>query len=477
MVLRYDPANGAEFWRAISHLPGYPLGEEIPLRLMVFESDALYRMPEYLESLGVSPEQQLFLVMDQTPMLRGEDSLKPLMIQILRNAGFEVLIEELEPDSFGQVHTEMSRIESVKSRIEPGMGVISLGSGVVTDITKHACHLFDQENNSQIPYMAYQTANSVSAYTSNMAPVFVHGVKRTLPSRYPNGLVCDLETLRDAPREMTVAGVGDMLAIFTSLPDWYLANQLGMDDSYSELPRQLIGPLDTILEKSIESIRVPEVDGMETLAKLISLGGLVMSLSHATTPLSGYEHVISHVLDMINEKRNSALAQHGSQVAMATILACQAYEDFLENFNPSNLDMNSIYPTSERMENKITDTFLKIDPSGKAGRECWSDYQFKLNLWTKNNQKIREFLNDWDLIRKNLRKLTISANALIGILERIDAPVSFQDLGVDISDEDVQFAFLNSPLMRKRLTLGDVLIYFGWDRERLWEEFLAKNWI
>jgi hypothetical protein len=33
----------------------------------------------------------------------------------------------------------------------------------------------------------------------------------------------------------------------------------------------------------------------------------------------------------------------------------------------------------------------------------------------------------------------------------------------------VRFAFLNAPLMRKRLTLGDLLIFFNWDRPALWE--------
>lgn len=68
-----------------------------------------------------------------------------------------------------------------------------------------------------------------------MSPTFVDGVKRTLNSRYPDALICDLETLRDAPTEMTVGGVGDMLAVFVSFPDWLLAHRLGMDDTYSEL--------------------------------------------------------------------------------------------------------------------------------------------------------------------------------------------------------------------------------------------------
>jgi len=106
-----------------------------------------------------------------------------------------------------------------------------------------------------------------------MAPVFIDGVKRTLPSRYPDALIGDLETLRDAPQEMTVAGVGDMLAVFVSLPDCYLANQLGLDPGYVPLAKELMGALDEIFFAEAEGIRTGSMDCMAVLAKAIVLGG------------------------------------------------------------------------------------------------------------------------------------------------------------------------------------------------------------
>jgi hypothetical protein len=34
----------------------------------------------------------------------------------------------------------------------------------------------------------------------------------------------------------------------------------------------------------------------------------------------------------------------------------------------------------------------------------------------------------------------------------------------------VKFAFMTAPLMRKRFTLGDLLIFLHWDREKLWQQ-------
>jgi glycerol-1-phosphate dehydrogenase [NAD(P)+] len=107
-----------------------------------------------------------------------------------------------------------------------------------------------------------------------MAPVFVEGVKRTLPSRYPDALICDLETVRDAPYSMTAAGVGDLLAAFVSLADWRLAAGMGMAPEFTTLPDELMRDLEPALQEGAFQIRERTPEGMCRLAKLIALAGL-----------------------------------------------------------------------------------------------------------------------------------------------------------------------------------------------------------
>jgi glycerol-1-phosphate dehydrogenase [NAD(P)+] len=348
-----------------------------------------------------------------------------------------------------------------------GCAVLSIGSGVITDITKHACYLYQKETGEKIPFVVYQTANSVSAFTSNMAPTFVDGVKRTLDSRYPDALICDLETLRDAPKEMTVAGVGDMLAVFTSIPDWILANRLGLDNTYSELAKQLLGPIDDALASCAENIQ--NIEGASLLAKVISLGGLAMSLSHATTPLSGFEHVMSHVIDLGAELKREPLAMHGSQVALTSIAGVEMYRRFLLDFKPVSVDLESCYPTIDSAKARVESSFLTIDATGRSGVECWSDYKHKLEAWHEHHKDFEVALHDWPAIRGRLQKETRSPETLTHILRAINAPLNWDELTPPISKERVKFAFLHAPLIRKRFTLGDLLIFLNWDREQLWE--------
>lgn len=469
MLLKFDP-TGKLFWENISKIPGFPKEDVIPLKTILIQSDAIYMLPEVIGNIKLVQEPEILVVMDPTEMKRGGERLKPLIINVLSAAGTKVEPLILHGDESGQVHTDFDQIGIVRDHINPNQVVISVGSGVITDITKHACYLFEKETGKHIPFIAYQTANSVSAFTSNMAPVFMGNVKRTLDSRYPDALICDLETLCDAPYEMTAAGVGDLLAFFISLPDWYLASELGMDKEIPELPQALMGELDRVLLENSKAIRDRTPEGMDVLAKLISLSGLVMSLSHATTPFSGYEHIISHYLDMVNESQNLPLPQHGTQVGLAALILDKTYRYFLTNFDPATIKIDDCFPTMEDMEKRVREAFIKIDPTGKTGSECWSDYKIKLLKWNGNRDQIKSFLENWSRIIKKVYAFLSIDNQLLEILGKVDSPLRFIEMEPPITEEKVKEAFNNAPLMRKRLTLGDLLIFFKVDREKIWQE-------
>lgn len=476
MSLRYDPGSIERFKTEIQAIPGYPTGETLPIRAMVFEPGAVFNLAELLKLAGADPTRPLLVVMDDTVMLRAGEPLKPLILSLVRQAGWSPELLTLAPDATGQVHTDFTQIGRVKERLQQNMAVLSVGSGAVTDIAKHACFVYQQEHGvAPLPFVVYQTANSVSAYTSNMAPTFVDGVKRTLASRYPDVLVCDLETLRDAPYEMTAAGVGDLLAAFGSYADWWLACRLGIDPSYTEFAQTLMGPLDEIFLERAEAIRTRSLDGMADLAKLIALGGLAMSLSHATAPLSGFEHVISHVLDLSAERTHRPLAQHGSQVALATLLTTAAYRVFRERFDPTRVVLADCYPTEAVMKTRIEAAFGQLDPSGQVAAECWSDYRLKLAAWHAQRETFAAVLADWASVESKLAMLTRPPELARRILESVAAPLRFDQLTPPPTEAEVRFAFAHAPLIRRRLTLGDLPLFLGWDPETWWTQVRAES--
>jgi glycerol-1-phosphate dehydrogenase [NAD(P)+] len=474
MNLIYDPGD-PNFWKEIATIPGFPAGEDIRLKTMIFESGGYRRIGECLIETGANPTDPVLIVMDSTPMLRGTDSLKPLIISKLKSEGWRTETIVVPHDESGQVHAGMNTVSFVREKLRKGCSVVCVGSGSITDITKHACCLWEQENEESIPLVAYQTANSVTAFTSSMAVLFMNGVKRTVNSRYPDALLCDLETLRDAPYQMTVGGVGDMLAVFVSYPDWYLAYRFGIDPTFSEFALKLLGPVDEILKLESNGILNGSLRSIAVLAKLIALAGISMSLMQATTPLSGFEHVISHVLDMQAEVNNQPLAVHGTQVALASLMAVEVYRRFIDDFNPASVQAASCFKEPEEMRLLIENAFSSIDPSGNIAAECYSDYLQKLHAWNTGRELCSGTLQDWEAVCTRIQLDTRPLEALLDILRSVHSPLKWSDLTPPISEDQVKFAFMNAHLMRKRLTIGDLLFFFGWDRERLWNQVWERT--
>lgn len=467
--LAFDPGLGPVFWDAIRRLPGYPHGETIRLKRMLFAPDALGSLPDILAGAGARPDRPLVVVMDETPMRRSGDDLKPTVLAGLAQAGWSIERHILRADVRGQVHTDLDRIEHVQACLREGCAVLAVGSGTVTDIAKHACYRMEQAHGRVIPFVVFQTANSVSAFTSDMAPVFVAGVKRTLPSRYPDALVCDLTTLRDAPAEMTAAGVGDLLAAGVSFADWYLAHALGLDHTYTPLAEGLMAGLEGTLPEAARGVRIGDLEAVGRLARLIALAGLAMSLSHATTPLSGFEHVFSHVLDMQAEARRQPLAVHGAQVALATWRSAHAYRLVLSELNPADIDWRRSFPDGASLQPELERAFAPMDPSGRVSSECWGDFSTKLEAWHAVRQDIRARFSEWPELREALARRVWSPDTIEHIIDLAGLPKDFPDLDPPVDARRAREAFLTAHWIRKRFTLGDLLYFVGWDRQALWE--------
>ena len=164
-------------------------------------ADVLLQLPAVLERAGISSSRQVLLVMDETPMRREKQDLKPFVQALLHNAGYRVETLWLKGDQYGLVHADFEQVQRVQVAIKPGTALVALGSGTLTDIVKHAAYLYDQEHRDQakIIYICCQTANSVTAFAANMSVLLKDGVKRTIPSRYPTAIISDLRVLAPAP--------------------------------------------------------------------------------------------------------------------------------------------------------------------------------------------------------------------------------------------------------------------------------------
>src|SRR6266566_1586825 len=449
-----DPADipAVKRWLAAQDDPQGQL-RSVDIDEILIGSGVLLDLPFVLQRAGVTPGSKVLLVVDETLMLREDVDLKRFVRDLLYVAGYDETTCHLENDEYGLVHAEFEDVEGLLWGLEPGTAIIALGSGTVTDIAKHAAYLYDQQHPEQprLVYICIPTANSVTAYAANMAVLLKDGVKRTLPSRYPTAIISDLRVLASAPKAMTLAGLGDCCARFVAYGDWYLASALGLVDFYSEVPLALLDNLGAILLEYASSIGQRTAGGEAILARALLLAGIAQSIVNMSAPISGTEHVISHVLDMIAGHNHRGLALHGAQVGVATLTAAQLYQNFLDNFNPQAVNIEACYPDVEQMQAHIQTLFQPIDPTEAMALECWSDYSKKLTLWHHNRVHFEQFCQSWQSIhRPKLASLICPPDVVYEILSRAGAPLTHQELEPPISADEYNFAVSNGHFIHVR---------------------------
>jgi glycerol-1-phosphate dehydrogenase [NAD(P)+] len=447
---------------------------DVPIREIVVQVDALARLPGLLDDLDAP--RRILLIQDDRRYLRAGTELKPLVHGLLAATGRQVDVLSLPPSADGLVHADLANVERGRAAIGGrDTAVVALGSGTVCDVAKHASLTAERENGAQITLVLVPTAASVTAFTSSLAVLLVDGVKRTRPSRFPDAVVCDLTTLAAAPAAMTRAGLGDCVARFVSYGDWYLAHQLGLVDRYSETPLAMMGAnLDDMYLEHAPLVAARAPDGLAFLVRQVLLAGLAQSIVRISTPLSGTEHVVSHVLDMGATAWGRATALHGAQVGIATALAARAYELLHERFDPGR--PRPAPPAPAVVGAQIRAAFEQLDPSGRMAAECWRDYAKKLALWTAAEARFDDLRARWDgEVGPRLRELVRPTATVREILRRAEHPLSFGELAPPIPADQARFALGHAHLIRERFVIGDLLWWLGLAGDALGDELLAAG--
>ncbi len=420
-------------------------------------SDALAALPSLIRDIAVHGSSSVLLVQGRKPFVRVGADLKPMVHKQLVDAGFDVELLEIG-DEHGYLHSDFAEVEQIRLHLRYDKTAIALGSGKICDVTKHACFEYEQETGLHIPFIVVQTANSVIAFGSGMATITKDGVKRTWPSRLPDTLLLDARILRDAPFEYTVGGVGDLSVIAVSFGDWSLGARLGMA-TYVPAAYDVLEDVRRLLFSEASMFAARDEDGMITLGKLGILGGFAMTLSGQSSPMSGYEHVMSHMLDMVADHFHRPVASHGCQCGLSTIVSAIAWQKLLAEFQPERVNIDTCFPSSKEMQQRIQATFDEIDPSGAASNECWQSYRKKLEKWQQARARFEAFLHNWSQERSQLAELLTAPEAIVQGLAQAHHPLRYEDIGVP--EQQVRWAFKNGHLMRDRFSIADVLNYTG----------------
>ena len=350
----------------------------------------------------------------------------------------------------GRVQADEETLRHATASANGAAVVLSVGSGTIADIGKAVSARLD------LPHVVVQTAASVNGFADDQSVLLVDGVKRTTPTRWPDRLLIDRDVIARAPVELNRAGLGDLLATYTAPADWLLARLVGQDDSYSPFAVSLArGHVDAVLERA-DGIHRGEPAALENLCAALVLSGIAMGVAGRTAPCSGFEHTVSHLLEM-----SGAGPLHGAGVGSLSVLAAMLWARVRTVARSGGLRALR-FPAAAEMEPRVRAAFATLDPSGRAADECWRGYAAKLERWNDARDELSALWERWPAFDAELDGLLASPERLVAALRAARAPVRLTQLGV--RDATARWALAHGHLMRDRFTVADIAYFMGiWD--------------
>lgn len=201
--------------------------------------------------------------------------------------------------------------------------VLAVGSGSVNDICRMVSYRLG------IEYGVCGTAPSMDGYVSVVAPLLVNNKKIVYTCTTARHIIIDLSIAANAPYELLLAGVGDMIGKYVAILDWELA---AMKNGEYFCPKVA----EMVLEASKECVNAAErlkERRSEDIGKILSgliKSGLGMAYIGSSRPASGTEHMIGQTWEIIDLEKGRCPHLHGIDVGQATFVAMIMYMKLYE---------------------------------------------------------------------------------------------------------------------------------------------------
>lgn len=465
-----DPTDLDQVRAVIASAPDADRLVPLGLHRLVIAPDATSRTVEQVsEALSRAGNDgrsaRVVLLVDGTPIRRAGRDLKG---DVEADLGRRYRVERVVLGHDDHLLVDDEALDAATRAATGADCVVTVGGGTVTDIGKVAT-----ERAGSMPLVVVQTAASVDGYTDNVSVVLRNGVKRTVPSRWPDAVIADTTTIREAPAELNSAGLGEVLSLYTAPADWRLAALVGLDDTFHETPRDLLLAFAGDPAEWSRGLAEGDPGAVQRLTQVLAIRGIGTGVAGTTACLSGVEHLVSHMLDMVAAAHGLPIGLHGAQVGVASLAASAAWHlllDRLEAGPPPAFEDHDPAGLADR----VRAAFERVDASGAQGEECWSDYSAKLSAWGAQRDRTQAMLDRWSSHAEEFRGSVPPPENLAAALRSAGAATGPAGLEDWIDEDAYRWALTNCLFMRNRFTVVDLLFLLGWWTERDVEAVLDR---
>ena len=385
-------------------------------RAAIIESGAMKKLDKYLAEYGIS---------GKCCALYGENSYAATADR------HPQVFQEIILKSEGLHANEISTAEVLEKMDKAVEIILAIGSGTIHDIARYCAY------ERGIRFVSLPTAASVDGFCSTVAAMTWYGYKKTMTAVAPEIVVADTDIVKNAPVELVRSGIGDIMAKYTALAEWRIANLLTGEYLCPVIYELMNKAADTAMD-SVDGILKGEAEAFENVTYALVMSGIAMQMMGNSRPASGAEHHISHMIEMEPEKFEVKFpALHGEKTGVGTVIASKEYYR-LREIDDISLCVKDYAPVSDV---KLSEFFGERLADAVIG-ENKND-----SLAPVSRERLIEC---WAQIREIISKIP-TAEELYAILEKLDAKRCLEDIGVSADSEATLLEY--SPLVRNRLTL------------------------
>lgn len=322
--------------------------------------------------------------------------------------------------------------------------LVSCGSGCITDTTRYVSSMV------KLPFVAFGTAASMDGYASSSSPLIVDGFKMTYPGKAPQGVFADTLVLAGAPRAMTAAGFGDVLAKTVAIMDWKLAHDCD-GEAYCPLISGLVTKAVAECVSLSDEIAGRDPEACGKLMQVLSLTGITMQMMGMTRPASGAEHQISHLLEMKDIATGKKGSLHGDKVGIGTLISLYIYKRMFSEGIP---EQRPVMP-AEQWEKEIRRVYGPLAEVVIKRNDCAPLSEIE---WENQKKLITKAMEEYGFgFVKTIPALLSDYKAMI---EKVGGPVYPDQLGYNVSDTYDAIAFGKE--VRYKFTILRIAERYGW---------------
>ncbi len=398
---------------------------------VVIELGVADRVPEMLPAL--IPGERILLLADRRTWEAAGERLSEAL-----GASYSVECCMLRDDPTGHIHASVELVDELMAACEGVFDMVAaVGSGTINDLGKEIAH------RRGVPCFVLATAASMNGYTSAIVALLENGLKTTRPTTPPVAVFADPNVLMEAPRELTLAGLGDLVSKPYCGCDWKIAS-LVRGEYHCPLPDRLLSaPFDEALDV-FPRLADDDPEAVILLFRLLLISGLSMAVVGTSSPASGGEHLLSHYWDMTRLRDGRSLNLHGAQVGVASLVIDDLYRRIVElDFGRVRFAPN---PSPDDALRDVMEVFGALAPA------VWPQWQAKLEARTADD--LERLVGNEGAIKEEIERTLAIGRKVRYALTASGAPIRAAQLG--ISSDELEAAIRHGRKIRTRYTVLDV---------------------